>query len=300
MPGGDVHPRTKGATVIALGCGVGLTALGATGCSPEKVDDTPTPLWAYLAEFTERGIAEQDRARTEQADAVAACMHEQGFEYVPDPESLWSSELVEVEEHDDAWVAEHGYGLVDGAGSSSGPAPTPGPNEAIVAALSSAERAAYDEALQGPEGDGTTGCLSLASTSVPAWFEDPVYREVLAEASALGEQAEQDPSVVAAVAAWRECMAAAGQPGYDDPTDALSTMSDRVSAAEINGPGTVPASRRERLLADEVALAVADRACTESAGVEEARREVRTALEARYVEEHRADLDAWLETVAEP
>jgi hypothetical protein len=284
--------------VIALGCGATLTALGATGCSPEKADDSPTPLWAYLAEFTERGTAEQDRARTEQADQVAACMHEQGFEYVPDPESLWSSELVEAEQHDDAWVTDHGYGLVDAAGSTSGATDTPGPNQEIVAGLSSAEREAYDQALQGPDGDGTTGCLGLASTTAPAWFEDPVYQEVLAAASALGEQAEQDPAVVAAVAAWRECMATAGQPGYDDPEDALTAMSTRVSAAEINGPGTVPAAKRAGLHADEVALAVADTTCARSTGLDEARRTARTALEATYVEEHRAGLDAWLESAA--
>ncbi|MGN8246506.1 hypothetical protein ACTHAM_000170 [Cellulomonas soli] len=275
--------------------------LPAAACAGADVEDGPTPLWAYLAEFTARGTAEQDRARAEQADRVAACMHQQGFEWVPIPSDLWESTLVEVPERDEHWVAEHGYGLVDAAASTGGQAPrTPSPNEAIVEALTPAEREAYDAALHGPDGDGTGGCLASAATDAPAWFEDPMYVELLGVASSLQEEAEADPAVVSALGRWRECMADAGHAGYDDPTDALSDMSARVSAAEINGPGTIPADERGPLQAQEIALALADQGCTADSGIEAARRTAQSALETQYVSAHRAELDAWLATVDAP
>lgn len=279
--------RPRVAAVLLTCCAV--VCLGA--CAADPVQDGPTPLWSYLAQFSERGTAEAERIRVAQTDQVAACMHAAGFEFAPVPDDLWQTQVMASPPRDDDWVEQHGYGLTEGA-STTTVEHTPSPNDAIVEALSPAEREAYDLALTGP--DGTGGCVGDATTSEPAWFDDPTYRELLEQATALGEQAEKDPAVVSAVATWRECMAEAGQPGYDDPADAQLQLGDRVSDAEVNGPGTVPAGRRAELLAAEVAVAVADRRCTASSGIEAVRTAAVTVLEQEYVDEHRAELDAWL------
>jgi hypothetical protein len=290
--------------LVAALADVVVLAVVLAGCTAttETDHDAAGPLSAYLWEFTEISLAQDEADAVAAEEQTAACMKEQGFDYVPNPAGAWQSTLVEASADigTEAWAAEHGYGMVDGSTiSTSGPVPED-PNAATLATMSAAELDAWNTALRGDaaaQASGeATGCTGAA---VQPWFlRDESYQHWYSEVGTLDAQADDDPAYVAALTAWVDCMADAGHVDVATPSDAQQSIQTQVDAA--GGPGTVPEPRRSELLAEEIAMATADARCDASSGLSDTRSAVVERLQTAFVEEHRAELDAWRETWATP
>jgi len=281
------------ATVVVL---AGCTSTASTR------DDAAGPLSAYLWEFAEVSIAQDEAQAVAAEEQVAVCMKEQGFDYVPNPAGSWQSTIYQVpaEVGTEAWASEHGYGLVDGSTiSTSGPVPDD-PNAAALATMSPAELDAWNTALRGDAAAQASGeAAGCTGAAVQPWFiRDKGYQQWQDEVSALDAQADDDPTYVAALTAWADCMAAAGQVDVATPSAAQQSIQAQVDAA--GGPLAIPEPRRSELLAEEIAMATADTRCDASSGLSDTRSEVVERLQTAFVEEHRAELDAWRETWATP
>ena len=111
------------------------------------------------------------------------------------------------------------------------------------------------------------------------------------------------PDVVAADAAWGECMADASFPGYASQPEAEERELERyyASAGEDRavGPDGMTEGEREGL-PQEVAIATADRDCTDRVRYDDVVARVRNAAQQEYVDAHRDELDAWVEAFAAP
>ncbi len=267
------------------------TAGGTSGDAPTSAG----PLTDYTAEFFARTTAQAERNRVAGAEAVAACMKEQGFDVEPFVDS-WSSTTTEVPDRDLAWVREHGFGLVDGEGSTTSTA-APDPNAALVAAMGTAERQAYDLALLGPADAPQDGCAALDTADRQPWL-DETYQHWAAEAQRIDQEADDHADVVAALAAWRTCMDDSGVAGYGSPTEAHLTVADQVERAE--GLDGVPEPARSELLELERTVATASWECEASSRLTPTRRDVVRAAQTAYVEQHRSELDAWALTWPDP
>ncbi len=280
-----------------------VVAAAPAACSDgEAVTDEPTmagPLNEYTAEYLARTTAAAERDRVAGADAVAACMHAQGFDHVPFGDT-WSSGVVWAPGGDSAWTREHGYGMVEGLGTSTSEQTAEDPNQEMVAAMSPPEREAYLLALDGPVGEPEKGCAALQPDGDDAW-SDETFLHFFHEASRLNAEARDSPAVAALEEQWRLCMEDAGVPGYDTPSDARADVQQKVDAARPGGgTGPVPEPRRSELRELELRVATADVGCDEQVGLERTVDDAMRAAQTAYVEEHRPELDAWVLTWPEP
>jgi hypothetical protein len=277
-------------------------------------------------------------------ELVAACMMEAGFEYLPyvptapEPEPVLEGDL--------DWARTYGYGIstIDMAA----PDPSEDPNTAITAAMSESERAAYQQALFGssfqstrsaggpvaaappveipPPGDnadGSTapptgdadsapGCIPTASSQVygePDVVDMQEFDTLFEALGKLQASVEQDPRVVPLVAAWSDCMADAGHPGFKAVDDARNSIMSRW--ADLNGWQFTPVeggggsvsvaggdevtepdpAKVAEIRTDEIALAVIDLGCRQDH--QATYDEVRTELEQKFVDEHRSELERY-------
>jgi hypothetical protein len=279
-----------------------VVAAAPSACSDGgAVTGEPTmagPLNEYTAEYLARTTAAAERARIAGADAVAACMHAQGFDHVPFGDT-WSSGVVWAPGGDSAWTREHGYGMVEGLGTSTSEQTAEDPNQEMVAAMSPAEREAYQLALDGPVGEPERGCAALQPDGDDAW-SDETFLHFFQEASRLNAEARESPAVAALEEEWRVCMDDAGVPGYETPADARADVQGKVDAARPGGAGPIPEPRRSELRELELRVATADVGCDEQVGLERAVDDAMRTAQTAYVEEHRAELDGWVLTWPEP
>ena len=247
-------------------------------------------------------------------EAVAACMADEGFEYIPDVSHYtFPDEAAMDPPRDSREFAEvYGYGIVE-APPVSGSAPGANPNDAITASLGPEALARYMEALVGPsteEADAEaeydwreTGCMGAAIHAVwsPGAAQDPVAVDLQAEIARIDEVATpQDPSVVALDEAWSACMADAGYDGLRRQPDAAERAFESwMDAQAASASGEAEASGANDTAAEEKALAVADWDCRDQVSYDVGVAEVREELQAAYVAAHRAELDTWVETWAD-
>ena len=225
---------------------VGVLVLAmVAGCTQEAEPSSehrprPGPAEAYLEAAL--GVSADDAAQAARRmeESVAACMSEQGFEYVPDTSMYHSSDLGAVDPPPGTreFAEQFGYGfaaLPEGmrvestAGSN--------PNDEIVGAMSPEELAAYERALWGFTADDATaedevelgGCFGAARNEVWGDRDEDHVRVALEEEIERidAEAAPMDPAVVEAAAEWSGCMADAGHPGYAEPPDAEQAAWDR-------------------------------------------------------------------------
>lgn len=245
---------------------------------------------------------------------VTACMAAQGYEWehVPVPGSVDLSE----DTFDGAYVLEHAYGRVEEARTRARLAQTPPPDPR--AGWTQEQRDAYDWALDGGYLPGrdmdqdawVDGCTGIANREVYGQERDGVTMQtdhawqewVGFEDDLFAMYRAADASVVPdALAAWKECMAAAGFPETGDLTDVLDVA--RLLDPRIDGArDAAAAAGREEAFADspeltavgeyEVALARADLlGCR--AGYDRTRHEARLAAEEAFVAERAAEVDGW-------
>jgi hypothetical protein len=302
----------------------------AAGCSSDKdpnasavSEDDAGPLSAYFEAFM-GDMEDQDWSEMgrRSEEVVAACMIEQGFEYKQQDMSDMNESIEENEGDADAYgseayAAENGYGMFTSFDSSKddgdGEQEWVDPNADYVAGMSEEEQAAYYAALHGeqPEvaegdmlesGDWTTqGCQGKASHEVyeegQIWG-DPEFESLQEEMTALYERAQSDPEVAEVNQKWATCVSDAGFADFARPDEAISSISDEfntlMSGTTEEAPEPDPTTVAE-FKKKEIALAVADARCKKSTDYDGSVRKVQFALEQEFVDQHKAELDAWAE-----
>lgn len=265
-------------------------------------------------------------------ELVAACMAEQGFDYLPvdhaavimlekAPEGLPAESSREfVERYGFAMVHRPGEDRVHHSGDLDHLRGGYDPNQTMVDAMSDAERAAWDEALHGPEvtteGSEPEGCLPRAQATVQQ--PDPVdggFTAIRDEVDLFWERFEIEPRIRELTAAWSSCMADAGHLGLADRPVmharltaelAQAHRSDELQAVfdswdwEAFPDGPDPADLPQPDPAEiaafaehEIAVALADFDCRERVRYEGTRRQVSHELQQEFVNQHEAELEAW-------
>jgi len=245
----------------------------------------------------EFGMTEEELVQSAEAveALIATCMSDAGFEYVPvdyaTVRKAMDADKTAPGLTTEEYAATFGYGI-----STQPPAGASNPaiiglgeqNMQISNSLSEADQDAYNHTLFGENTDATFavsleaedfsetgGCTRTAIEQVfsPEELNATYYNP--------GDTLiEQDPRVIAAIAAWSDCMREAGF-NYDSPEEIEEDLRDRLDAV-LKGADfeTLSAPAQAELTAlqgEERAIAVADLEC-ELKFIEPAVRQVETEL----------------------
>lgn len=309
----------------------GLLVLLA-GCSgaPSPEESPVSPLTSYMNALYGGDLSEEEQQKRfeeqnkKSEDLVAACMTEQGFEYVPNivSGSVMSSSGEEWQPEDREWVSQYGYGIINYPGRDTPVEPeqsSPDPNAAYVESLSPSEQAAFYEALYGPQpteeelqamndetGDGgtyeydwtTAGCSGAAQHETAG--ADPLQGEEFKTLSdslnAFWMDMGTGPEFAAVDSEWVACMDEAGQPGFTTQSDASNSISEKYNAFWESASGTEgvsPDSPEVKELGEqEIALALVDLECREKVNYLDRRQEAQFAAEEKFVADHKSELEA--------
>jgi hypothetical protein len=314
--------------VAAVACGDGSTSSpqGDPGTSAKadggrgdgdgasarsRDDDAPVTLADLVGRSasTEEVAAQVRQAEQERQELVGDCLADQGFEYVV---HVAAGQVVNVfglptDLPEDEFRRQYGYGIATGFEAALDHPPgapsdvVEDPNAAIVATMSEAERAAYEQALYGtpgPNGEpgGCEGEAMLATDRAARLIE-----ELDDELDDLEARIGADARLVDAEQAWVDCMADAGYPFADEAAiheeilRRLNPVNDAAVGEDV--PDGVVQSREGMSLTEEqraelaevrafeLAVAEADLECRDD--LDEVRAEVRAEHEAEFVDAHR-------------
>jgi hypothetical protein len=240
-------------------------------------------------------------------NGIRDCMKAQGFEYVPvDPAAERAALVGAAGMSKDDFEKQYGYGITTlyeqrrkqiGAGA----------NDAIRAALSPADRIAYDRALHGDDptatlaqaldsGDFTHlgGCIRKATETVFGGAE--TLTTLQSKLDELDERIQADPRMVEAVSKWSACMRAAGFGGLQHPQDVDATLQRKLDAivgtpdaasAPTSAEPDYDTAALAALQHEEVAMVAADKAC-ESRYIADVEERVAAGYERTFREENAA------------
>ncbi|GEN81070.1 hypothetical protein [Actinotalea fermentans] len=303
--------------------GVALLAL-VTGCGGQEPEPPPTavepgPAEVYLEAGTGYSSDDAPELTMQMEELVAACMSEQGFDYVPYVEGyvMIDEAAIDPPPGSRAFAEQFGYGFAAAPEGMRSESPGRSPNDAIMAAMSPEALDSYVRALWGDDaGEGASdgdaelgGCFRAARNEVFGDRETDHVRAGLEDEIARidAEVAPTDPAVMAAAAEWSECMADAGHPGYASPPDAEQAawaawlaFNDGIAAdptlGEVGPDGGI--AGEGDLATREASLATADWDCRADTDYDAAWGAARDRLQQEYVDAHRAELDAWVEQVS--
>lgn len=294
-----------------------------TACTPDEAPPDPVgPAEVYVDLVLGVGDEQVRQQYMRYQEAVAACMADAGFEYLPTLSGLvfFDQSAVDPPRESREFAEQYGYAYRSRpAGMTSTSSPGDNPNDALTAKMSEAEVTEYYLALFGTQHEDfeaagfpedfewdwrVGGCDGLARHEVieAGPQSDPTYLALKAEIDRIdADVVPAHPDVVAADADWAECMADAGFPGYSSQPEAEERELERFNASgggggEIGPDGRTDSEREgvER----ELAIATADWDCTERVGYHDAVARVRNAAQQEYVDAHRDELDAWVEAYA--
>ncbi|NIK55515.1 hypothetical protein [Kribbella shirazensis] len=269
-------------------------------------------------------------------DATAACMQTAGFEYVAvPPEQNAKSKFADAFNlPPDKFAEQYGYGISTIDWSKAGEDDS-NPNTKIRNALSPTAQKAYDKALNGPnatgngaivvqgEGDGPStsgeadlGCRGKAVKEVYGADRKTDFKKfdsLFKDIQALQKRIDTDQRVVDATTAWTDCMADAGHAGLkkvDDPREQIQKKLDELTGATppskngptktVTGPPSfdkVDSAKLSELRKSEIDLAVADQKC-KAKGYDEAYKKVQYEAEKEFVDQHKAELEAYRDEMA--
>lgn len=297
-----------GATLLIASCGGSSGDSGAADASPASATSTSGSQSGATVEdqlgFDEAGIlARQSRVEA----AIAQCMKNEGFDYIPiDPFAQRAALVGSTRLSDQDFLKQFGYGISTLWGRGN---PQADPNQRLRATLGPADRRAYDRALWG-DNQGATfseavdsgrfdrlgGCTLKATQAVFGGAQ--VLTQLQGKLDELDDRINEDRRMVKAIASWSNCMAQAGY-RYEDPDEIDSDLFQRME--KIVGPlpgqfATGPAAGEKprpydraalaKLQREEVAIARRDNSCEQKqiAPVESV---VRPEYEARFRERNR-------------
>jgi hypothetical protein len=242
-----------------------MTVLAACGGGGAKVSDAQR--------LDEQVGLDEDGIKLRQARAenlIRDCMKDQGFDYVPvDPNAQQAALVGAAGMSKEDFEKQYGYGittlyeqrLAEAVG---------GPNEKIHAALGEAERKAYDRALHGDDPTATFaealdsgdfsrlgGCIKVATDEV---FGGPeVLQSLQSKLDDLDEKMLADSRMVKAVAAWSDCMRAAGYTDVSRPDEVDSVLKHKLEAIVGSPTGAVAPRSGSEPTYDRAALAALQR-----------------------------------------
>ncbi|GAA3079862.1 hypothetical protein JOF29_004884 [Kribbella aluminosa] len=263
-------------------------------------------------------------------DATVACMKDAGFEYVAvPPEQQAKGKFSDAFNlPPDKFAEQYGYGVstidwskaADDGGN---------PNTKIRKGLSPTAQKAYDKALNGPNanGNGTVviqgggpsssgqmdlGCRGKAVKQVYGDTKGNIdfkkFDSLFKDIQALQKRIDSDQRVVDATSAWSDCMANAGHAGYkkvSDPRDEVQQKLDALTgnqppakggpAKTVTGPPSfdkVDSAKLADLRKREIELAVADQKC-KAHGYDDSYKKVQYEQEKEFVDQHKAELEAY-------
>jgi len=297
-----------GAVLAIAACGGGSDG-GATAASGRSTSpsSSSSPSGATVEDqlgFDAAGIlARQSRVEA----AIAQCMKNEGFDYVPiDPFAQRAALVGSSRLSDEDFLKQFGYGISTLWGHGN---PQSDPNQRLRATLGLADRRAYDRALWG-ENKGATfaeavdsghfdrlgGCTLKATEAVFGGAQ--FLTQLQGKLDELDDRILEDRRMVKAVEAWSSCMAAAGY-RYEDPDEIDADLFRRME--KLVGPipaqfATGPAAGERprpydhgalaRLQREEVAIARRDSSCEEKK-IQPVESVVRPEFEARFRERNR-------------
>lgn len=318
--GGVVRRRGNAGKLVAV---IGAAALVVAACGDANGDDgEPQTLESFLGFDGDPADmqAQAEAQQREMEEVIAACMAEEGFEYIPrDTGAMFAQvegdprqELSEQE-----FREQYGYGIstIDHS-EMMGPDPEEDPNFQIQQEMDDAEREAYERALHGepPEFDPDAdpedrvfepgGCHGQALEEVQGG-QTAVFQELQSEFMALQQRIESDPRIVEAMQEWQACMREAGY-DYTERFDPQNELFERMNElqhaafedadpAEMDPedgpiePDIDPDALKE-LQQDELAIAAAEGECTDE-HLTDVEQEVRADHEGRFIEQHRDVLE---------
>lgn len=310
--------RMMSITVAGLVLVTTLAACSRDGDGEEADELTyeDSPLGQYFGageEFDEDAWAEQ---QMQVEEAVAACMAAEGFEYIPVDQSggiVYSDDDMENQDTEE-WVSQYGYGINSYPGMDATEEPVPeeeyvDPNGEYVESLSPSEQEAYYATLYGEPPaeedlaeDGsyeynweTAGCYGAAEHEIngDASMESEEFEPLMTAIQEFYENLENDPALADLNAEWASCMADAGQPGLDSPNDAIDQVIEESNALWEDGTEPDQAAL-DAAKESEITIALADFHCQNDIDYQDRMLAVQFELEEQFIEDHRAELDAYL------
>jgi hypothetical protein len=244
----------------------------------ESQDEAPATEEPGTEEF---GMTQEELVQSIEAveAGIATCMSDAGFEYVPvDYATVRQAMLADKSApglSNEEYAAAYGYGIsTQPPGGAASPAVIGlgEENMRIFNSLSGSDQTAYNYTLFGENTDATFavsleaedfsetgGCTRTAIEQVfsPEELSAAYYNPGDA-------RIEQDPRVIAAIAAWSDCMREAGF-NYDNPEETEEDIQDRLDAVldgaapeELSAAGQAELTE---LQGEERAVAVADLEC---------------------------------------
>lgn len=306
---------------------------GDPGPGADAAAGSASPLAAYIKgwnpfgppSLTEAQQAEANAKQQQYQQAIADCMAEQGFTYVPlIPPADEAAVMAEVAlEGTLQYAQKYGFGNVDNPWSKLRIDPSANPNTAYIAGLSVEARYAYNVALKGrasaeiekqldegqtkgPQGLGTeTGtdsgngadCTARASSQIysAGGHDEYAFTELISAAKLALAQIDSDPRVVEAVQGWSDCMVDAGYPRYGSRLDVRNEYSEQFGRVVRSDGSAVEAFR-----AEEIEAAVSDATCADSTGYTRTLADVQYEIERGFVADHEAELDAYVAEYGTP
>jgi len=290
-------------TALLAGCGQNNSVSAGQATQVSPLAEYLGGNWDDLSEL-QRQLQDQENRR---AELVAQCMHEAGFEYTPVAGEIilgGAGAQGEFRPDDPEWVTQYGYGIVASPNGSmvltSGPVNDP--NQERIAAMSDAERSAWNEALSGelagfvgavPEDVPwqNRGCGGYAENQVrglvPAQLiQTDQFAPLLEALHAMRADVATSYEMMEANRAWSNCMANAGFADFAQQSDARQSI---LKDYDSRITGSARAELQER----EIELALTDLRCRESTNFNTQRDAATLAAETQFVEDHRADLEAF-------
>lgn len=311
--------RTTVLTFLGVVLAVGMSGCALIPGAEPELDPMDSPLSVYLngqAGMSEEEMQEHFTEQQEQIEElVAACMTDEGFEYIPVDQSQNGGIIFSGDEwkpDDREWVEQYGYGAVNYPGRDTPVDPDQefvDPNQDYVMSLSESEQAAYYETLYGPQpteeelnSDGgyeydpeNAGCYGSAQVEVQGTdpYSAEEHKPVMEAINEFYTGVQNDPALAELNAAWSSCMADAGFSGFATQPDAQNSIYDEIN--EYYESQTEPVEDDPELAAigeREIELAVPDLECREQTDYRQESLRIQFELEEKFVQEHKAELEA--------
>lgn len=289
---------------LVAGCTAGGSDPGSSG-TPDPLgplDQLMSSAWGGIDVTLPDAAARTVADITKRENLIAACMNEEGFEYLPNVPAAADLTITTegIDRASRAFAEQYGFGIARQPETEAGQISWQGmdPNWTQTEAMSDTEREAWDTALYGQVIDHQTdgfgeswsregGCVDQASDAGFAVVDEA--GDFLSTFTDDGAFDELDHE-------WSACMREAGFE-HESPTAASTAFSDEYVAMldDHTLEGDDVAGFAER----EVAAAVAAWDCKAETDYESRFRVIRDQVQQAWIDEHRAELDEWLAAMAE-